>query len=398
MKDIFKLSSEKMTSEPRVIRVGSRKSQLALIQTNNVIDQLNKIHKNVKFEVVTMSTTGDNILDRALSKIGEKNLFTRELEEALLDHRVDFVVHSLKDLPTVLPPGLAIGAVCKRDDTRDAIVLHPKHRELTSIDQLPKGSILGTSSLRRGAQLRRQHPYFQLKDVRGNLNTRLRKLTDSDDYDALVLAVAGLERMEWHDKVSVRLDPSEFMYAVGQGAMAVECRADDAAMLSFFTDISDYSSLVPCIAERAFLKTLEGGCSVPVSVYCNLEKGETTDRLTLKGAVFSIDGSQGVIESETVELDITDEPGEKGPRLDSPQMYSAIIANHVSPKALKAAEDLGIALAERVMAKGADKILIEAKRQIANEMIQENEQRLKAAAEKNGVKNKLSNGKTVPVS
>ena len=204
-----------MASDAKVVvRVGSRSSQLAMIQTNTIITALKKVHPEVDFVVQTMETIGDKVLDRALPNIGSTNLFTKELELALAANKVDMIVHSLKDLPTTLSPEFALSAIFKRDDPTDALLLAPRHKgkELSS---LPPGSVVGTSSLRRMAQLRSHCPGLQFKSVRGNLNTRLKKLdAESGEYDALVLATAGVERLGWHDRISQRLDPSYCLYAV----------------------------------------------------------------------------------------------------------------------------------------------------------------------------------------
>ena len=202
-------------SSNKVIKVGSRKSQLALIQTRFVISELKKIQPEREFEIVEMSTLGDNVLDRALSKIGEKSLFTKELEVALEKGEVDFVVHSMKDLPTSLPPGMVIGAVLEREDPRDAVILK-SDSGWSSMSDLPEGSVVGTSSLRRAAQLRSAFPGLSFQDVRGNLNTRLRKLDDpSGPYSALILAVAGVVRMGWSERISQHLGPDLCLHAVG---------------------------------------------------------------------------------------------------------------------------------------------------------------------------------------
>ena len=199
-----------------VMKVGSRKSQLALIQTRFVISELKKIQTERDFEIVEMSTVGDNVLDKALSKIGEKSLFTKELEVALEKCEVDFVVHSMKDLPTSLPPGMVIGAVLEREDPRDAVIIKADS-EWKSLSELPDGSVVGTSSLRRAAQLRAAFPGLNFQDVRGNLNTRLRKLDDpSGPYCALILAVAGVVRMGWTERISQHLGPDLCLHAVGQ--------------------------------------------------------------------------------------------------------------------------------------------------------------------------------------
>ncbi|XP_047999934.1 porphobilinogen deaminase [Leguminivora glycinivorella] len=273
-----------------VIRVGSRKSELALIQTNFVIDSLKKLHPEKEFTIVTMTTLGDRILDVSLPKIGEKSLFTKDLEDALRNNSVDFVVHSLKDLPTSLPEGLAIGAVFEREDPRDALVLREDLKEHT-LETLPEGSVIGTSSLRRTAQLHGKHPQLSVRDVRGNLNTRLRKLDESGEYSALLLAAAGLQRMGWSDRISKILPCAELKYAVGQGALAVECRADNDAILSLLAPFNHAETYCRVLAERSFLKTLGGGCSAPVGVSTRLKPFDAQFKLSITGAVWSLDGA-----------------------------------------------------------------------------------------------------------
>lgn len=240
----------------KVMIVGSRKSQLALIQTRFVISELKKIRPAVEFEIVEMSTVGDNVLDKALSKIGEKSLFTKELEVALEKKDVDFVVHSMKDLPTTLPPGMVIGAVLEREDPRDAVIIK---NSLTSksLAELAQGSVIGTSSLRRAAQLRSAFPGLVFQDVRGNLNTRLRKLDDPEGpYSALILAVAGVVRMGWAERISQHLDSDLCLHAVGQGALAVECRDSDLDTLDLLSNLHHKETVLATIAERSFMKTL----------------------------------------------------------------------------------------------------------------------------------------------
>lgn len=279
-----------MESEAKnVIRVGSRKSELALIQTNYVIDCLKKVHPEKEFTVVTMTTLGDRILDVSLPKIGEKSLFTKDLEDALRNDTVDFVVHSLKDLPTTLPDGLAIGAVFEREDPRDALVLREDFKVHT-LATLPEGSVIGTSSLRRTAQLRGSYPQLSVADVRGNLNTRLRKLDTSGQYAALLLASAGLQRMGWKDRISKVLPCADMKYAVGQGALAVECRSDNTNILNMLAPFNHPETYCRILAERSFLKTLGGGCSAPVGVSTTLKPVDSQFRLSLTGAVWSMDG------------------------------------------------------------------------------------------------------------
>ncbi|XP_048488305.1 porphobilinogen deaminase [Plutella xylostella] len=279
-----------------IIRVGSRKSELALIQTNFVIDSLKKLYPEKEFSIVSMTTLGDRILDISLPKIGEKSLFTKDLEEALANNSVDFVVHSLKDLPTALPPGLAIGAVFEREDPRDALVLSEKYKDHT-LATLPEGSVIGTSSLRRTAQLRSAHPHLKVCDVRGNLNTRLRKLDAEDGmFAALLLAHSGLLRMNWGERASKILSCSEMMYAVGQGALAVECRADNTHILSLLAPLNHAGTYCAALAERSFLATLGGGCSAPVGVSTKLKPFGAEYKLTISGAVWSLDGKTKIID------------------------------------------------------------------------------------------------------
>ncbi|NEP14225.1 MAG: hydroxymethylbilane synthase [Symploca sp. SIO2C1] len=292
-----------VTSPPRIIRIGSRKSQLALVQTYWIQEKLQEAFPDRQFEVQTMSTHGDKILDVALSKIGDKGLFTKELELGMLNNEIDFAVHSLKDLPTNLPEGLVLGVVTERENPADALVLHQKHQD-KQIDTLPAGSVIGTSSLRRLAQLRHHFPHFTFKDVRGNLNTRLKKLDDGE-YDALILAVAGLERLDMSDRIHQKLPPEISLHAVGQGALGIECRADDAEVLELLKAIEHQPTAQRCYAERSFLRELEGGCQVPIGVNTQLE-GTT---LTLTGIVASIDGKKLVKDTVTGEATNAEELG-----------------------------------------------------------------------------------------
>ncbi|MBD1864961.1 MULTISPECIES: hydroxymethylbilane synthase [Trichocoleus] len=270
----------------RTVRIGSRKSQLALVQTYWVRDQLQQRFPGITFEVHTMSTQGDNILDVALAKIGDKGLFTKELELGMLNREIDFAVHSLKDLPTNLPEGLTLAAVTERENPADALVVQEKYKGC-QIDTLPAGAVIGTSSLRRLAQLRHLFPQYTLKDVRGNLNTRLAKL-DAGEYDALILAAAGLQRLGMSDRIHQILPAEVSLYAVGQGALGIECRADDVEVISLLKAIEHIPTRDRVLAERAFLRELEGGCQVPIGVHTQLD-GET---LALTGLVASVDGQQ----------------------------------------------------------------------------------------------------------
>lgn len=270
----------------RTIRIGSRKSQLALVQTHWVQKELATTFPEVNFEVHTMSTKGDKILDVALAKIGDKGLFTKELEIGMLNREIDFAVHSLKDLPTNLPEGLMLGAVTEREDPADALVVHSKYQD-KQIDTLPAGAVIGTSSLRRLAQLRHKFPHLAFKDVRGNLNTRLAKL-DAGEYDALILAAAGLQRLGMGDRVHQVLPKEISLHAVGQGALGIECRDGDEEIISVLKAIEHNPTRDRCLAERAFLRDLEGGCQVPIGVNSELDG----TRLTLTGIVASVDGQK----------------------------------------------------------------------------------------------------------
>ena len=268
------------------IRIGSRKSQLALIQTYWVQEKLEKNFPNITFEVHKMSTQGDKILDVALAKIGDKGLFTKELELGMLQNETDLAVHSLKDLPTNLPEGLILGCVTERENPADALVLHEKLKD-KQLETLPEGAVIGTSSLRRLAQLRYHFPHLEFKDVRGNLNTRLAKL-DAGEYDALILAFAGLHRLGMSDRIHQVIPPEVSLHAVGQGALGIECRAGDDNILNLLNSLEHTATAQRCYAERAFLRELEGGCQVPIGVNTQIE-GE---QLTLIGLVASLDGKK----------------------------------------------------------------------------------------------------------
>ncbi|NEQ69833.1 MAG: hydroxymethylbilane synthase [Symploca sp. SIO2D2] len=295
--------SSTVTSPPRVIRIGSRKSQLALVQTYWIQKKLQEAFPDRQFEVQTMSTHGDKILDVALSKIGDKGLFTKELELGMINNDIDLAVHSLKDLPTNLPEGLVLGVVTERENPADALVVHAKHQD-KQIDTLPAGAVVGTSSLRRLAQLRHHFPHLSFKDVRGNLNTRLKKLDDGE-YDAIILAVAGLERLEMSDRIHQKLPPEISLHAVGQGALGIECRGDDTEVLELLKAVEHQPTAQRCYAERSFLRELEGGCQVPIGV--NTELAGTT--LTLTGIVASIDGTKFVKDTVTGEATNAEELG-----------------------------------------------------------------------------------------
>jgi hydroxymethylbilane synthase len=272
--------------DTQIVRIGTRKSQLALVQTYWIKAELEKHFPDLEIEVEKMSTQGDKILDVPLAKIGDKGLFTKELEVGMLDGTTDFAVHSLKDLPTNLPEGLMLGCVTKRVNPADALVVNEKNQD-KQLETLPEGAVVGTSSLRRLAQLRHHFPHLTFKDVRGNVNTRLAKL-DAGEYDAIILAVAGLERLGMSDRIHQVIAPEISLHAVGQGALGIECREGDTRILEILKVLEDIESRDRAYAERSFLRELEGGCQVPIGVNTSIDG----DTLTLVGMVASLDGKQ----------------------------------------------------------------------------------------------------------
>ncbi|KAJ3011893.1 UNVERIFIED_CONTAM: hypothetical protein HDU68_001475 [Siphonaria sp. JEL0065] len=293
--------------------IGTRKSQLAMVQTLHVKTLLETHFPTTAFSVLGMTTTGDEVLNVALSKIGSKSLFTKELEVALYDKAVDLVVHSLKDLPTQLPEGMVIGAIMERENPRDAVVMKlDLHNKGVKLQDLPAGSVIGTSSVRRIAQLRRRFPNLVFQDVRGNLNTRLAKLDDPEGpYSALLLAHAGLVRLNWHSRISQTLDPDVILHAVGQGALGIEIRGDDALLQQVVGVLEHTETALRCIAERGFMRGLEGGCSVPLGVWTEYIKKDEKTLLLLKGGVCSVDGSKEIRQELSAEVDFSNIPESK---------------------------------------------------------------------------------------
>jgi hydroxymethylbilane synthase len=285
--------SVNIPNSTQTIRIASRKSQLALVQTYWVQAELQKHFPDRTFEVEMMSTQGDKILDVPLAKIGDKGLFTKELEVKILDRTADLAVHSLKDLPTNLPAGLMLGCITERENPADALVVNAKHQGL-QLETLPAGAVIGTSSLRRLAQLRHHFPHFAFKDVRGNVNTRLAKL-DAGEYDALILAAAGLQRLDFGDRIHQVIPASLSLHAVGQGALGIECRTEDPEVLALLQTLQHQPTAYRCYAERAFLRELEGGCQVPIGVNTTIDG----DNLTLVGMVSSLDGQRLVTDTIT---------------------------------------------------------------------------------------------------
>ncbi|ENM5895571.1 hydroxymethylbilane synthase [Vibrio mimicus] len=303
-----------MTETP--IRIATRQSPLALWQANYVKDALMAAHPGLKVELVTMVTRGDVILDTPLAKVGGKGLFVKELEVAMLEGRADLAVHSMKDVPVDFPQGLGLVTICEREDPRDAFVSNT----YAKIDDLPSGAVVGTCSLRRQCQLKAARPDLVIKELRGNVGTRLSKL-DAGEYDAIILAAAGLKRLGLESRIRNFIEPEQSLPAVGQGAVGIECRLDDQRVRELLAPLNhtDTADRVRC--ERAMNLTLQGGCQVPIGSYALLDG----DEIWLRALVGEPDGSQ-IVRGEI-----------RGPRSE--------------------AEQLGITLAEQLLGQGAKEIL-----------------------------------------
>lgn len=267
------------------ITIGTRGSQLALWQANWVKQALERHHPGLDVDLTIIKTQGDKILDVPLAKVGGKGLFVKEIEEALLDGRIDLAVHSMKDMPSVIPEGLSIGAVPVREDPRDALIA----KSAPSLESLPKGARIGTSSLRRASQLLHARPDVSIVPLRGNLDTRLRKL-ETENLDAIVLAVAGIKRLGLENRATEMLDPGVMLPAVGQGALCIEINAADPRILGLLAPMEDAATRHAVNAERGFLHRLEGGCQVPIAGHAVLDG----DQLTLTGLVADLDGRRVV--------------------------------------------------------------------------------------------------------
>ncbi|MDT3428877.1 hydroxymethylbilane synthase [Paenibacillus forsythiae] len=288
----------------RTIIVGSRQSALALTQTGQVIDDLQRLCAEhgfpFTFEVKKIVTKGDRILDVTLSKVGGKGLFVKEIEQAMLEREIDMAVHSMKDMPSELPEGLINGAVPRRADPRDCLI----SRGGLKLADLPSGARVGTSSLRRSSQLAALRPDLVIEPVRGNIDSRLRKL-ESGEYDAIVLAAAGLARMGWQDRVTAYLTPGECLPAVGQGALGIECRVEDDELRRLLSLYNDEETALTVAAERRFLGVLNGGCQVPIGAFATLESSgedsgaEASRSITLTGMVGTPGGAVILKESCT---------------------------------------------------------------------------------------------------
>ncbi|WP_421145131.1 hydroxymethylbilane synthase [Aeromonas dhakensis] len=302
----------------RTLKIATRKSPLAMWQANFVKDRLEALYPELQVELVPMSTQGDKILDTPLAKVGGKGLFVKELETAMLEGRADIAVHSMKDVPVEFPEGLGLHTICEREDPRDAFVSN----RFTAIDELPQGAVVGTSSLRRQCQLRAARPDLVIRDLRGNVNTRLAKL-DAGEYDAIILAAAGLKRLEMEHRITAFIEPEQSLPANGQGAVGIECRLDDHELHALLAPLEHPETRIRVLTERAMNRALQGGCQVPIGAYALVEGEE----VWLRGLVGSPDGSR-VIRDEI-----------RGPLADG--------------------EALGHTLAQRLLADGADAILAE---------------------------------------
>lgn len=301
-----------------VLRIATRQSPLALWQAHYVKDKLMASHPGLVVELVPMVTRGDVILDTPLAKVGGKGLFVKELEVALLENRADIAVHSMKDVPVEFPQGLGLVTICEREDPRDAFVSN----NYDSLDALPAGSIVGTSSLRRQCQLAERRPDLIIRSLRGNVGTRLSKL-DNGEYDAIILAVAGLKRLGLESRIRAALPPEISLPAVGQGAVGIECRLDDSRTRELLAALNHHETALRVTAERAMNTRLEGGCQVPIGSYAELIDGV----IWLRALVGAPDGSQII----------------RGERRGAPQD----------------AEQMGISLAEELLNNGAREILAE---------------------------------------
>ncbi len=300
------------------LTIATRQSPLALWQAHYVSDLLTAAHPSLKVKLLKMTTKGDKILDTPLAKVGGKGLFVKELEIGLLEGKADIAVHSMKDVPIDFPDGLHISTICMREDPRDAFVSN----NYQCFDDLPQGAKVGTSSLRRQCQIRANRPDLEILDLRGNVNTRLSKL-DNGDYDAIILAVAGLKRLEMSDRIAEALAPETSLPAVGQGAVGIECRIDDQRIHQLLEPLNDHKTAQRITAERAMNLRLEGGCQVPIAGFAEIEK----DILLMRGLVGSADGSR------IIRAEIAGKP--------------------------EHADELGTVLAEDLLAQGAKEILSE---------------------------------------
>ena len=301
----------------KTLRIATRNSPLALWQAHFVRDQLLAEHKQLNVEIVSMTTKGDKILDRSLSKVGGKGLFMKELEEALLDGRADIAVHSMKDVTVDLPKGLEVSCVCKRETPNDAFVSN----NYQTLHELPAGSVVGTSSLRRRAQLKHHFPRLEIKELRGNVNTRLRKLDDGE-YDAIILAAAGLIRLGFENRIADLIAIEDSLPAVGQGIVGIENRTDDDEIKQFLAVLNDTNSEICIAAERRMNQCLDGGCSVPIAGFAQLEGGT----VFLQGVVGDVDSGRLLSASAQGDASIAAELGQQVAQQLIDQGAKALIA------------------------------------------------------------------------
>lgn len=292
-------------SNDQTITVGGRKSILAVVQSKNIAGMLSSINPDNSFPVVALSTLGDKVLSKPLYSFGGKSLWTKELETLLLHNiedlpKLDLIVHSLKDMPTSLPDGCVLGAITKREDPRDALIM-PTGSSAVTLSDLAPGSVVGTSSIRRSAQLKRNYPHLKFESIRGNVQTRLAKLDAPDSlFSCIILAVAGLNRLGLGERITSFLDAPDMYYAVGQGALGIEIRTGDKRIIKLLEDINDNETHLQCLAERSLMRTLEGGCSVPIGVRTRFTSENTMEFVAL---VVSVDGSEAV--QETISATVT---------------------------------------------------------------------------------------------
>jgi hydroxymethylbilane synthase len=307
----LKRKSDEAGITATTIHIGTRRSALAVIQAEMVLADLKKSHPEVQYEIHAMSTMGDKNQVTALHEFGAKSLWTHELEAQLLEGKLDIIVHCLKDMPTQLPPKCVIGCIMEREDPRDAVVMKASLDYKTLLD-LPAGSVVGTSSVRRSAQVKRLYPHLKFKDVRGNVGTRLSKLDAEDgEYACLILAAAGLLRMDLGGRITQYLDSKTpgggMLHAVGQGALAIEVREGDETVMSILSNLMNQKSTLAGTAERSLMRSLEGGCSVPIGVETTwIENG----KLLMKAIVVSLDGTESV-ESERLDEILTPEDADQ---------------------------------------------------------------------------------------
>jgi hydroxymethylbilane synthase len=326
------------------ISIGTRGSKLALWQAEWVQSELKRLYPDLEIEINKIKTTGDKVLDVPLAKVGGKGLFVKEIEEALLGNEVDIAVHSMKDVPTEFPDGLHLAVICKREDPMDAFISKIRNSkfEIRIFNDLPQGAKVGTSSLRRSCQLLNVRPDLKIEQLRGNLDTRLKKL-DEGQFDAIILAAAGIKRLGWGERITEILTPEISLPAIGQGAIGVECRIDDEFINSLIVPLNHNDTSICVRAERAFLKRLEGGCQVPIAAHARIVSKESNPPIPplAKGggggffnSLLIMDGLVGSISGDR------------------------IIKGHIEGR-VDHAESLGITLAEDILSRGAKEILDE---------------------------------------